>query len=450
MNESEDVRVILVGGERVLVDALSEQERWETVTATSTADALVRVESEAFDCAVVEHPDATAVVELLTDHDPTLPVVVVGDDDRDDVLPGVLAAGGTDYIDREKIDVLTARVERETDRHSRVKKWREDSSMVDSMLASLPMTVYFKDEEARFVRASESLKSWYPDIIGSTDKEVWPEDGERSYADDMRIINGETDLIDREEPKSSGRTTLTTKVPWRDENGDIVGLLGISRDITERKRRERQLETQNDRMEKFVSIVSHDLRSPLNVALGNTELARDEESFEPLERVEDSLERMDNLIEDFLTLAQHGKIVTETETVALREAVEEAWAGVADDATLRTTIDPHVSVHADRERFIQLLDNLFKNAVDHAGENPVVDVGVEPGTVWVADDGPGIPEDEREDVFEYGMTTNEDGTGFGLSIVQDIAAAHGWEVEVTESASGGARFEIHRVTTEDA
>jgi signal transduction histidine kinase len=61
---------------------------------------------------------------------------------------------------------------------------------------------------------------------------------------------------------------------------------------------------------------------------------------------------------------------------------------------------------------------------------------------YVADDGPGIPADERETVFESGYSTAADGTGFGLSIVEEIASAHGWAVRVTDSAEGGARFEV--------
>ena len=61
---------------------------------------------------------------------------------------------------------------------------------------------------------------------------------------------------------------------------------------------------------------------------------------------------------------------------------------------------------------------------------------------YVADDGPGIPEADREKVFESGFSTSEEGTGFGLAIVNEIVAGHGWEIRATESEAGGARFEI--------
>ena len=88
------------------------------------------------------------------------------------------------------------------------------------------------------------------------------------------------------------------------------------------------------------------------------------------------------------------------------------------------------------------------DAVEHSStaersDGPVsVTVGAFDGGFYVADDGPGIPPARRETVFDPGVTTAADGTGFGLAIVREIAEAHGWTVSVTESESGGARFEI--------
>ena len=110
---------------------------------------------------------------------------------------------------------------------------------------------------------------------------------------------------------------------------------------------------------------------------------------------------------------------------------------------------------SDRSRLRTLLENLFRNAVDHGGERVAVGLldGADaeaPGRghtgFYVADDGPGIAPDEREDVFEYGYTTAEDGTGFGLAIVRSVAEAHDWSVAVTESRQGGARFEVTDVS----
>lgn len=102
-------------------------------------------------------------------------------------------------------------------------------------------------------------------------------------------------------------------------------------------------------------------------------------------------------------------------------------------------------VEADDDRLSQLLENLFKNAIEHCGNGVTVTVGAIDDGFYIEDGGPGIPEDRREDVFTAGYSTKEDGTGFGLNIVKRIVKAHGWEIHVAESSEGGTRFEITSV-----
>ena len=212
-------------------------------------------------------------------------------------------------------------------------------------------------------------------------------------------------------------------------------------DITERKHREQELRRQNDRLEEFAGVVSHDLRNPLRVAQGRLELAHEECESEHLDAVATAHDRMSTLIEDLLTLAREGDSVSEQEPLALADVSERCWqnAEIAD-ATIQTPINR--TIQADEGRLAQLLENLIRNAVEHGGEGVTVTIGELDDGFYVEDDGPGIPEDEREDVFEAGYSTAEEGTGFGLSIAKQVADAHGWDVRVTDGSDGGARFEI--------
>ncbi|MUV57777.1 hypothetical protein GJ632_11535 [Halogeometricum sp. CBA1124] len=92
----------------------------------------------------------------------------------------------------------------------------------------------------------------------------------------------------------------------------------------------------------------------------------------------------------------------------------------------------------------QVVENLVRNAIEHGDDEVTIAVGPlrDRAGFYVEDDGPGIPAEDRAAVFEQGHTTAEDGSGFGLSIVESIVEAHGWDIEVAESAAGGARFEI--------
>jgi adhesin HecA-like repeat protein len=113
-----------------------------------------------------------------------------------------------------------------------------------------------------------------------------------------------------------------------------------------------------------------------------------------------------------------------------------------DAATFSVVSSPTVEANTGRTR--RLFENLLRNAVVHADGDVTIEVGSldDRAGFYVADDGPGIPPDARDTVFEPGYTTAEEGSGFGLAIVSRIAAAHGWEVTLTESDAGGARFEF--------
>jgi len=218
---------------------------------------------------------------------------------------------------------------------------------------------------------------------------------------------------------------------------------------TELHRRRDELERQNERLQEFADVVSHDLRNPLTVATGRVSLARAECDSEHLETVERAHDRMAELIDDLLTLARAGDVIGEPEPVALDALAEACWDQVStrDAATLEVEND--AAIVADRTRLRQLLENLFRNSLQHGRADDTVPITVrvrvhEDGFA-VADDGVGIPAADRESVFEAGYSSHPDGTGFGLRIVDQIATAHGWAVTVEEHPLGGAQFTVSGV-----
>ncbi|MFC7072542.1 ATP-binding protein [Halovenus rubra] len=216
---------------------------------------------------------------------------------------------------------------------------------------------------------------------------------------------------------------------------------------------DRILRQKKDQLEQFTGIVAHDLRNPLNTVVSRLELARREPGAGHFEKIEDGLTRMEAMIDDLLTLSRAGKAIEDVTAVSLKSGAVEAWQHVnAESAQL--TIEESVNINADRERLLHILENLFRNAIDHNEPPVTITVGQIEDTTsdissttgfFVEDDGGGIPTDQREEVFDHGHTTSSDGTGFGLSIVRRVAEAHNWDVKLTEGDDGGVRFEFTNV-----
>ena len=227
--------------------------------------------------------------------------------------------------------------------------------------------------------------------------------------------------------------------PLTDES--FQGYAVATQDTTAEKEHERMLERQNDRLKEFTDILSHDLKSPLSVLQGRLDLFDDTGEGEHLDAIRETTERMERLVEDLLRVSRQGGVVQEPDATELESVVETAMEGTVPESV--TVEYEHVpDVMADRDRLMEVFENLFRNSVDHAGSDVTIWVGPLDHGFYVEDDGPGIPEADRETVFEHGFTTRDEGTGYGLSVIRSIIGAHGWDIGVKDGDYGGARFEI--------
>ena len=337
----------------------------------------------------------------------------------------------------------------------------------ETILETVPVGIFSIDETTEIgwaneefyervdMEQSELIGTYFPELIAAG---YYPNWVATVYEDHVRTLLTSSNDVEKVQWEVEATTAAgddvvldahTALLP-RGPDGEFRGTVNAFRDITELKRYQRQLERQNERLERFASLVSHDLRNPLNVAQGYLEGIEDGLPAETaLDEVGRSLDRMEELIEDLLVLARQGQSIDELETVSIAAVAQEAWSTVETmAATVEVATD--ADCRADRTRLRQLFENLFRNAIEHGGECVAVRVEALDTGFAVVDDGPGVPEGNRDELFEAGVTTAETGTGFGLAIVSEIVDAHGWAVRVTDGADGGARFAVTGVDCPDS
>ncbi len=201
------------------------------------------------------------------------------------------------------------------------------------------------------------------------------------------------------------------------------------------------LEAELATLEGVGDILAHDVVAPLQVAIGRLPMAQSTGDSAHFEAIEEALRRLEDLIEGVVTLIRTGEPIHSTDQLELADEAEAAWDLVeTGDGTLETPSS--TTVNADRNCLRQILENLFRNAVDHAEGHVTVSVGSIETGFYVEDDGPGVAGDRRTEVFETGVSTAADHSGLGLSIVKRLVEAHDWAIEIMAAETGGTRVEI--------
>ncbi|MEM4780246.1 MAG: PAS domain S-box protein [Halalkalicoccus sp.] len=329
----------------------------------------------------------------------------------------------------------------------RERELREQREFTEQVINSLPdMFHVFDIAEGRFVRWNDHVR----EVTGYTDEEIGrmsplefvSDEDEKGVLTAMEAVaQGERVVIEVDIVTRDGTRIPyeLTGAPVRNVDGEIIAACGIGHDVSDRVAYERTLERKNARLEEFASVVAHDIRNPLTVAMGYLELAQEVGDGRYLGEVERGLVRTTETTENLLAPARAGEGIGEREPVDLESLARNAWENVRTSRA-RLLIEDEVEVDGDRLRLTQLFENLFRNAIEHAGEDVTVRFGSFSEGFYVEDDGPGIPEERREELF---ATRESDGDArFGLAIVSDIVEAHEWRIAVTDGDDGGARFEV--------
>lgn len=417
------------------------------LTEDDAGAALDRLAHHPVDCIISDYEmpgmDGLELLGEVRERYPNIPFILFTGRGSEDVASEAINAGVSAYVQKagsESYELLTNQVQNNV---ARLRSERQARVATDQLLELYEQADGFYTLGADWTvtywnrRVAERTGRPSREVLGMNIWEAFPE-----ATDEVRE-RFERAMAEREAIEFE--TYYDPLEYWAEvriyPNEDAGGLFVHTRDITALKERERELKTRNQALESFANTVSHDLRNPLSVAEGRLQLAERTGDFDHLDEVAQAHNRMRNLIDELLRVARDKE--AELSPVALETAAVEAWETTTlGGATLDVVDNAEFDAHASQLR--RLFENLFWNANEHGGAD-TVRVGQLSDGFYVEDDGAGVPEADRERVFESGYSTSPDGPGYGLHIVSRIAEAHDWAISVTDGADGGARFEVRGV-----
>ncbi len=394
---------------------------------------------------------------------------------RDSVAANILAEGGL-ALDGVLTDIT---------RHKQTEHaLDQERDLLRTLMDTLPDSIYFKDGSSRFLRINKALANRFAltdpaQAIGKTDFDFFTrEHAEQAFRDEQQVVKTAQPLVALEEkevwPDGHENWVSTTKMPLCDSSGKVIGTFGVSRDITERKRKEEELrvamrsaEAASKAKSDFLANMSHEIRTPMNGVIGMTELALDtsltREQRDYLNMVKVSAESLLAVINDILDFSkiEAGKLQLEEVDFSLRDNLDDTIKSLALRAQQKglelachvPAAVPEVLV-GDPSRLRQIVVNLVGNAIKFTEEGEVV-VDVEELErkdgrvclhVTVRDTGIGIARDKQEAIFEAfaqvdrSTTRQFGGTGLGLTISKQLCAMMGGRIWVESEAGRGSRF----------
>ena len=432
-----------------------------TVENESKATAAIdRIQNESFDCVVSDYnmPEMDGIEFLRTvrERNPDLPFILFTGRGSEEIASEAISAGVTDYLQKEtgteQYEVLANRIKNTVQQYRAVKEVEDTREFYQRILDHSSDYVIIVNEEGIIDYVSpavERVMGYGPEtLIGTNSFEfAHPDDRQEAFEALGQVLtkpDGEVTVEFRSQDADGNWRWIEVRGGNLLDDPIIGGIMVNVRDVTRRKEHQMNLQQQSERFQELTRYLSHDMKNQLSIVDGHLALAKMATDDDNLDVAERALDRVEEMIEKISQLAESGPTQLQPSPTNLEDIVLRSWSSVGHSAaSLEHSVDYTIS--ADAERLQQLLENLFRNAIEHGGHGVTVRVGEMTGEspgFFVENDGPSLPVDESEQIFESGFTTSDEGTGLGLAIVNQIVDSHQWSITVTEPTDEGVRFEI--------
>lgn len=456
------VSILLVDDDADLLDLTAtflerERDEFETETVTSAKTALGILADDEFDAIVSDYemPQMNGLEFLgeVREFQEDIPFILFTGRGSEEIASEAISKGVTDYLQKEtdssQYSLLANRILNAVTQYRSSQALKRSQEKFSKLVTNSSDVIAIVDDQGKFEYISPACKHVLgydqEELIGRTAFEFMPtEDREQALDKFFEAIENpdmEPCIQFRFERPDEGFTVVEARGKNLFDDDFVNGFVVNGRDITALKNQKQELEQQNEQLKDMRRAISHDIRNPISVAWNALELYKETDNEEHLKKIETAIERIDALLDQIVELADQESEIEDTERITLEAFAQSAWEMV-DTPGAKLLVEDSKQFEADPGRFQQLLENLLRNAVDHSPGDVTVRIGTTDSGIYIEDDGPGIPEEHREKVFESGFTTSDDNTGYGLNIVKQIALSHGWEISITESTDGGVRFEI--------
>ena len=459
-----DINVLIVDDDHDIADLTStfltrEKPRFEVRTENSVQDGLEYIDD--IDAIVSDYDmpnqDGLDFLEIVREEYPELPFILFTGRGSENIASEAISKGVTDYLQKgsgsSKYSVLANRINNAVERHRAMKTLKHSERRFSQLVKNSSDVISIVNENAQFSYVSPSAEQ----VLGYDSEELLGESifsfahpDDRQHAMERffeAIEDTSTEPVVQFRFKDPDRTwpVLESRGQNLLDNEFVNGFIINSRDITELKSREQKLKQHNEQLKDIKETLSQGLQDPISVASGALELYQSSGDQSHLEQIEGSLVRIETLVEQILELSKQGEETIEVEELSLQNAAADAWSTISTNGSKLNCMDSK-QFKADPNRIQQLLKSLFSNAIEHNTECVTISVETTNSSIFIEDDGSGVTDEDQELIFDPGYTTKKGQTGFGLTIAQQVALSHGWEITADTGENGGLQFDITGIT----
>lgn len=452
---------------KVILNLEKENDKFKIDGVDSPNNGIHNLNKKTYDCILSGYnfPNTNGLeflkeVKKQTD----IPFILFTKENNDEIIHDIISENVDDYVEKDlnkiQYKILSKRISTYVSNHrtkskliKRTDELEEERKFINQSLDSMNDIFFVIDTNGNINKVNNSglkcitsISNYSEQDIGEINiRDIFPQSQTEQINKSLSSVNKGNHVRFNIEAKTNQNESLELEIkisPLYNDINEIIGIVGMARDVTEENEYKRKLKKKNNKLDKFAKIISHDIRNPTSIAKGNLNLhINNHGSTDELDTTLKSIHRIENILEDVLYITKSNTDELNKQNITLKSIANECWKNLnVKNSELKINTDKIIS--QNKKLSSRLFENLFKNSIEHSGDNVRITIGGTKNGFYVEDNGTGIPKNKRGKIFNQNYSTSETGEGLGLSIVEHVCDVHGWTISITESKTGGARFEI--------